>query len=235
MTGREPPSGLRRPLDDAPWPERLTARVIAPGPRPRIHGYDVEDELARHYSFTEMVFLLLTGDLPTAELGRAFDVVLRFLAPAPINEAPTHAAVLARVCAGSTSSIQGTAAIGLSEQARTLLAEHAAWLEALSRPIAQVPPEYRAASVVERESVDRLRNALGDAITVPALSHDVGRAAAVIAALYACGLKTTQQIECAVVFSKLPSCVAEALATPAGSYREYPVLLPPISYAEETE
>jgi hypothetical protein len=235
VNGREAPSAsLRSPLDDAPWPDKLTARVVAPGPRPRIHGYDVEDDLARRYSFTETVFLALTGDLPTREVARAFDVVLQFLAPAPINEAPTHAAALARTCAGTTSSIQGTAAVALAEQARAVVAEHAAWIDALSQPIMHMPPEHRASSDAERESVERFRQAFGSAIEVPALSHDPSRLAALIAALRACGLKTAEQIECVMVLAKLPACLAEALATPAGSYRDYPVLLPPIAYEEDT-
>jgi len=236
VNGRQGPSAsLASPLDDASWPDKLTARVVTPGPRPRIHGYDVEGDLARRYSFADTIFLALTGGLPTTEVGRAFDVVLQFLSPAPIHEAPTHAAALARICAGSTSAIQGTAAVALSEQARAIVAEHTTWIEALSQPVVQVPPQCYASSDAERESVDRLRQALGDDIAVPALSRGLGRSAALIAVLHACGLKTAEQIECAMVLAKLAACVAEALATPAGSYRDYPLLLPAIVYAEDTK
>jgi hypothetical protein len=230
MSSADHASRRSSPLDDVRWPDKLTARVVTPGPRPAIHGYDVEADLARHYSFAETVLLALTGELPTAEQGRAFDVALQFAAPAPINEAPTHAAVLARICSGTTSSIQGTAAIALAEQARVLVADHADWIEALSATMASVTPKYCAAAEDERASVARLRSALEGLVDIPVLALDVSRAAALIAALWACGLKTAKQIECALVIAKLPVAIAEALATPAGSVREYPVQLPASQY-----
>jgi len=231
--GAEAPASERTgPLDLGPWPDKLTARVVTPGPRPAIHGYDVEGDLARHYSFAETVLLSLTGELPTPGQGRAFEIVLQFAAPAPINEAPTHAAALARICSGTTSAIQGTAAVALAEQARCLVADHAAWLEALGAGVVRVAPEYRAASDEERASVGRLRAALEGFLDVPELAHDVSRAAALLATFWACGLKRARHIECALVFAKLPVALAEALATPARSFRAYPLLLPGIEYVD---
>ena len=221
------------PLDVAEWPEKLTARVVTPGARPRLHGYDVEADLARHYSFTETVLLALTGELPTAAEARAFDVALQFAAPASAQEAPTHATILARICMASTSQMQGVAAIALAEQARVLVTQHQRWIEMLKGPLAVIPPEACATSDGERESVDRLRHALRGTVDVPALSHDLGRPAAVLATLHACGLKSVEAIECALVLARLPVAMAEALSTPSGSHRQYPVQLPRIAYTEE--
>jgi len=221
------------PLDVAEWPEKLTARVVTPGLRPRLHGYDAETDLARHYSFTDTVLLALTGELPTAEKARAFDVALQFLAPASAQEAPTHATILARVCMASTSQMQGVAAIALAEQARVVVNEHRRWIEVLADPLAETPPELHAKTEGERESVDRLRLALRGTVEVPALSRDLGRTAAILATLYACGLRSAESIECALVIARLPVAMAEALATPPGSHREYPVQLPAIAYTEE--
>ncbi|MGA7121368.1 MAG: hypothetical protein WBY94_14785 [Polyangiaceae bacterium] len=227
-----PASQRTGPLDLGPWPDKLTARVVTPGPRPAIHGYDVEGDLARHYSFAETVLLAWTGELPTAAQGRAFEVALQFAAPAPINEAPTHAAALARICSGTTSAIQGTAAVALAEQARVLVAEHTAWLDALGASTVRVAPEYRAASDEERACVERLRAALEGLLELPELAHDLSRAAALFAVFRACGLKSARHIECALVFAKLPVALAEAMATPARSFRAYPLLLPGIEYVE---
>ncbi len=221
------------PLDAAEWPEKLTARVVTPGARPRLHGYDVEADLARHYSFTETLLLALTGELPSAKEARAFDVALQFAAPAAAQDAPTHAAILGRICMASTSQMQGVAAISVAEQARVLVADHGPWIELLAAPLTQVPPELRARTGEERESVDRLRTALRGTIEVPALSHDVGRTAALLATLHACGLKTAETLECALVTARLPAAMAEALATPPGSHRQYPVQLPGIAYRED--
>jgi hypothetical protein len=225
------------PLDRAPWPDELTARVVAPGPRPTIHGYDVEDDLALHYSFAETALLALTGEPPTPEVGRAFEVALHFAAPAPVNEAPTHAAVLARICAATPSAIQGTAAIALAEQARVVVADHRTWIEALSgaRGASGAAPAPGAGAVSddERASVARLRRALHGVIDVPALAQDVGRTAALVAVFHACGLTKPKQIECALVVARLPVAVAEAFAAPAGSFRKYPAAhAPPITYTE---
>jgi hypothetical protein len=235
MSAGEDAATARRtgPLDRAPWPDKLTARVVTPGPRPAIHGYDVEADLARNYSFAEAMLLALTGELPTDEAGRAFEVALLFAAPAPVSEAPTHAAVLARICAGTTSSIQGTAAVALAEQARVLVAEHRAWIDALSGALTAVPPEYCATSDEDRASVERIRQALPEGMVVPALAFDITRNAALLALLHGSGLKRASQIECALVMAKLPVATAEALATPAGSFRKYPLLLPPTEYVEE--
>ena len=221
------------PLDAAEWPEKLTARVVTPGARPRLHGYDVEADLARHYSFTETVLLALTGELPTAAEARAFDVVLQFAAPASAQEAPTHATILARICMASTSQMQGVAAIALAEQARVLVTKHQRWIEMLAGPLSEVPPEVCATTDGERESVERLRRSLYGTLDVPALSHDLDRAAAVLATLHACGLRSAEAMECALVMARLPVAMAEALSTPSGSHRQYPVQLPRIAYTEE--
>lgn len=221
------------PLDSAPWPEKLTARVVTPGPRPTIDGYDVEDDSARHYSFAETVLVALTGQCPSAGQGRAFEVALTFFAPGPVNEAPTHAALLARICAGTTSAIQGTAAIALAEQARVIVAEHGAFIEGLpGRQPASEPLAVGPGTEDERESVARLRTALRGTLDVPALADDVGRIPAILATLHSCGLRTPAQIECALVLAKLPVVLAEVLAHAEMSYRDYPVLLPQIAYEE---
>ena len=98
-------SELDGPLDSgASFPARLTARVVTPGERPRVHGYDVEGDLALHYQPTDLLFLLLMGELPTPAVSRAFSVVLMFLAPVSVAHASTHAAVVGRLCGAPASS-----------------------------------------------------------------------------------------------------------------------------------
>ena len=111
------------PIDEMDVPEQLTARVVAPGDRPSIHGYDVQEDLSAHYGFGEVVLVALTGEAPTEAAGRAFGVALTFAAPASIAEAPTHAAALSRLCSAKPSSVSAVAAIGLAEQARHQLDE----------------------------------------------------------------------------------------------------------------
>lgn len=223
----------RSPLDGFEWPAKLTARVVSPGPRPLLHGYDVEDDLARNYSFAEVVLLALTGNPPSSETGRAFAAALVFASPAPVGEAPTHAAVVARACAASPSQLLGVTSIALAEQTRALVELHRGWIEALSGTLpAEVPPHCRAPNDEERASVARLRQALQGTIDIPALALDVSRAAALLAALHACGLQTTERIECALTWARLPMALSEALACAPGSHLKYPLQLPAIVYTE---
>jgi len=228
------PQDLKGPLDAVDWPAKLTARVVSPGPRPMLHGYDVEEDLARHYSFAEVVLLALTGEPPSAETGRAFEVALVLASPVAVSEAPSHAAVVARACASSVNQIQGVAAIALTEQTRAMVELHRDLIDALSGALpAEVPGHWRARSDEERASVARLRSVLRGTIEVPALALDLGRAAALIAIFHACGLRSSDRIECALTWARLPIVMAEALATAPGTHLKYPVMLPHTVYTEE--
>ena len=120
----KPKLALHGPLETETFPERLSARVVEPGPSPRVHGYDVEADLARYYRASDLTLLSLTGELPSPGASAAFEVACMFLAPISVAEAPVHAAVLARLCAAPSSSIAAVAAIALSQQARALVVEH---------------------------------------------------------------------------------------------------------------
>jgi hypothetical protein len=218
----ELPPRRRGPLDDAVWPDQLTARVVTPGPAPRIHGYDVEGDLARNYRWAETVLLTLTGVIPSESRARALEIALHFLAPAPINEAPTHATVVARICNVFTSALVGTAAIALGEQARQAISE------ACAHPVAA------PATPEERESVERLRHVLRQAgLSVPGIDGDVGRMPALLATLRFAGLDRPELQETALVLARLPCALAEAFAMPTHGYRDYPVHLPELRYTEE--
>jgi hypothetical protein len=228
------PEDLRGPLDDVDWPSKLAARVVSPGARPMLHGYDIEEDLARHYSFAEVVLLALTGEPPSPQTGRAFEIALVFASPVAVSEAPSHAAVVARACAASVNQIQSVAAIALSEQTRVTLEEHRGWLALLSGPLpAELPGAWRPRSEEERASVGLLRQALQGTIEVPVLAFDPGRTAALLAVFHGCGLRSQERIECALAWARLPLAMAEALATKPGSHLQYPVMLPDIRYTEQ--
>jgi hypothetical protein len=206
----------RRGPFDIDWPEKLTARVVTPGPAPRVHGYDAEGDLAKHYAWTETVLLALTGELPSASRTRAFEIAMSFLAPAPVQEAPTHAAVLARICSVHTSAIVGTAAVALAEQARS-------WMSRVNEPADVGGVD---------DSVERLRHALRHAnLSVPGTDGKVTRLGALLATLRFAGLEATEQQEAAMVLARLPCALAEAFATPPLSIMTC-AQLPDVRYTE---
>jgi hypothetical protein len=224
---------LEGPLESASFPETLTARVVTPGGLPRIHGYDVEEDLARHYGPTDVLFLSLTGELPTAAAAAALNVALTFVAPVSVAHASTHAAVLARLCGSTVSSVIGIAAIALAEQARVLLDEHLELLAWLATPGSELPPLHRARDAADSASVHRLRLALEPTgLRVPELALGPSRNAAVLLVLAACGLRRREQLECAIVSARLPAAFAEALATKVVDFAHYPINLPRYRYEE---
>lgn len=215
-------------VDAAAWPERLTAHVISPEPPHRLHGYQVDGDLVTHYSFAETLLLALTGALPDERLGRAFEMALQLCAPLPVQEAPTHAALLAQVSGARSSSVIATAAVALSEYARAeveTLQELLVWLE---QPRGPAPESARAMDDDDRAALARLRAQLGD--DVPALQQDLGRRAALLTVLFACGLRQRWQLETALVVARLGVVTAEARAAAAGSLRDYPINLPRFEY-----
>jgi len=222
---------MRGPIDDEELPARLRCHVVTPGEAPRIHGYDVQSDLARHYELTDLVFLSLTGELPTNVERRALDVALAFAAPVSIAEAPAHAAALAGICGPRASSMFGVAAIAVAEQVRASLDAHAEHLPKIALGDLDGTEGLGARGEADREAVRRLETALGTfAAKVPALARDVGLETALIATLLACGLRSRAQIETALSLAKLPTICAEALAWRPGDLRAYPMNLPRFEY-----
>jgi hypothetical protein len=224
---------LSGPLEAAKFPEKLTARVITPGGEPRVHGYDVESDLAHHYGATDLVLLSLTGELPTERARAAFEVAWLFLAPVSVAHAGSHASVLARLCGATVSSTVGVAAIGLAEQARALLAEHGELLRSLRATAGTLPERYQSFAAEERESVERLVMALArTGLCVPMLQQSPTRDAALLSVLFACGLKRPEQLQAVIVLARMPCALAEGFAERATNFGNYPINLPPFAYEE---
>jgi hypothetical protein len=221
------------PLEEASFPDQLSARVVTPGANPRLHGYEVEGDLAVHYTSAELTLLSLTGELPSEQALAMFEVASAFLAPVSVAHASTHAAVLARLCGATTSTTLGTAAIGLAEQARALLDQHEDLLRWLRNPTDELPEPFRAKGPEDAASVDRLRTLLSKrGLTLPLLELRPTRTAALLMLLHVAGLRRRERIEVAIVLSRMPSVMAEALAERPTNFGNYPMNLPRFAYEE---
>jgi hypothetical protein len=200
---------------------------------PRVHGYDVESDLAHHYGVTDLVLLSLTGELPTEPARAAFEVAWLFLAPVSVAHAGPHASVLARLCGATASSTVGVAAIGLAEQARALLVEHRELLRSLRSKALTLPERYQCLVPEERAAVERLRLALHrTGLSVPALQQSPTRDAALLSVLFACGLRRPEQLQAVIVLARMPCALAEGFAERATNFGNYPINLPPFVYEE---
>jgi len=226
-------SYLEGPLDVAQFPETLTARIVTPGPTPRLHGYDVHGDLARHYDPTDLLLLSLTGELPAQGASAALRVTLMFFAPLSVQHASVHAATLARLCGTTSASTLGVAAIALAEQARVQLDEHAELLTWLTDRNGSMPARCRPSSAIGDPGTDRLIAALGSKVfAFPELGERPTLTAALLIVLFGCGLKTRAQMETAIVTARLPSAMAEAMAEKVTDFDHYPTNLPRYLYRE---
>jgi hypothetical protein len=222
------------PIEDHAFPTEIEARVITPGPDPHLHGLSVEGDVALHYRFPELVQLALTGDPPDEAKGRAFDIALQFLAPLSIAEGPTHAAVLARLCAARTSSIIAVTCIALAERARHIVQQHADLLRWLDTADGALPVRYRADEGEDAASVDRLRAALASvAVTVPHLKESPSRWGALFMTLHFAGLRSVEQFETVLVIASLAPTLAEANAHTPTAFLRYPMNVPAFVYEED--
>ena len=43
----------KNPFDKATWPEKITAKVVQPGPSPRLYGYELHQDLAKNYRWSD--------------------------------------------------------------------------------------------------------------------------------------------------------------------------------------
>ena len=225
------------PIEDHTFPPTLEARLVTPGPNPRLHGFSVEDDLALHYRYPELVLLALTGKPPAEKQGRAFDIALQFLEPLAIAEAPTHAAMLARLCGAPSSSILSVACITLVERARHVVLQHRPLLEWLetSAGDAELPSIYRSKGEDDCASVGRLQKALAAAgVEIERLGLSPTRWTATFLTLHFAGLARADQWEAVLVMASLAPVCAEAQAHSPGALAAYPMNLPDFLYEESS-
>lgn len=223
---------FRGPLEAGAFPDRLRARVVTPGERPRVHGYDVEGDLAHHYDFVTLFILYLTGSLPSPAASSAARVALMCVSPTSVAHASVHAAVLARLCGGTARSIFGASAVGLAEQAHFELSTYGDLFEWLAHPSRAFPEAHRVASDQEQEAVQRLLDLLPQGYHLPIMTERPSRLALVLAILRDAGFRRSEQFEAAFAFARLPSALAEAFAERSTNFAHYPINLPQIAYHE---
>lgn len=222
------PEGI---FDNFDTPEKLDALVVSISADPAIHGYSVFSDLAVHYTFTEMIYLALTGEIPDQKIGKAFEYVLKFLFPMTAAEAPSNAGILAKVCSGESSAVLSVTAVTLVDMASFWMEKHEkllSWLEAPHNPF---PKEY-CNQDRESQSIVRQFSKLiyQTGISSPIFEHNPTLIAALIAILYACDIKKSDQIKAAIVFAKYPCAITEGFATASFSFKKYPIRLPDYKY-----
>lgn len=216
----------RGPLEAAPWPETLDAHAVSDDDDVlRLHGYDVEADVAAHYRFSDALYLAIKGELPDDSRSRAFEIAMTFALPLSVAEAPVHAAALARICGARPSGVASVASLALAEKTSEAVRELLPVLRGEAEPPADVTP--RAAA-----SVARLRALLPGDLDVPLLDRRPSRELAILAVLWACDLRTEWELVHAMTLARLPSAVAESGPRRPLDFASYPTTTPPIDYTE---
>ncbi len=227
------------PIDDMDVPDKLRARVVSPGPVPTVFGYDLGEDIAKNYSFAELVYLSLVGEAPDRRFGQLFDKLLTLASAVTIAEAPVHAASLAALCGASQAGMAATGAIALTEQSRWLTANHGSLLQWLEQAPQQTPAQPPPAQFLNQNDAARVavlkKHADRCGVTIAALEHALSWPAALIAAFHHCGLKQVSQIEAALCCARWPLLMAEANAARAGSLRDYPIRTPAFRWSTPSE
>lgn len=217
------------PIEAGTWPRELTAHAVDKGPARRLHGYDVEQDLAKFYRFTDVFYLSITGDLPDDARSRAFEIALVFSSSMSVGEAPVHASLLARLCGCRAGGVMSVASLSLGEHTDRVLERIG---DVLSQPIGEdgLPIDLRAKTDDERASVARLATLVRGVVEVPALAADAALDVALVAVLRAAGLTTNFQLVAALSLGRMPSALAEASATKPADFGKYPIDTPHFEY-----
>ena len=227
---------MTTPSDDAPgpgeayeFPSVLTGHVVAPGDEPRVHGFGVDTDLSRHFRFGEVVLLTLTGEEPTAEAGRVFDLALMHVLPLSVGTAPVHATVLARLAAGRVPAVLGVAGLALAEHAAAFAEPFEALVAWAGGGATDAPPPALAGREPRAAALLAQATALG-AAPPPMHSASLNHAGAVLLLFYTSGLRHRWQVEAAIMMAGLPACAAEAAHHTPMNIRSYPLNQPPFVY-----
>ena len=191
----------------------------------RLHGYDVEADVAHHYRFSDLLYLALTGELPADGPSRAFEVAMMFALPLAVAEAPIHAAALARICGARPGGVTSVASLALAETTTATVRE----LLPVLRGEVSVEAVVASRDVA---SVQRLRALLGGVLDVPLLGRAPSRELGILAVLWECGLRTEMQLVHAMTLARLPSAVAESAGRRPLDFASYPTTTPPIDYTD---
>ena len=205
---------------------------MTPGANPRLHGYDVEGDLAAHYAGSEVTLLCLTGELPGEEALAMFEVASAFLAPVSVAHASTHAPC-SRVCVARRPARQ-SAPRRLDSRNRRARCSMSTKTASLAEQA-----DGRAARAVSGRGPRRRRlrgtpargafEAWGHVAVAESRADANGRAADAAPRRWT---PRRQRIEVAIVLSRMPIVIAEALAERPTNFGNYPMNLPRFSYEE---
>lgn len=225
-------------LDGVAFPDRISGHVVEPARDPRIHGFAVQEELGHQADFTGVMWLALTGELPSTLEAEAFTRALVWLAPLHVGDGPAHAPVLAKVAGAPEEVLPAVSAVALGQHATAeldALAPMFRWLVsgagAPPEIVVEVDPTPGQRAGWERLCVDVARW-FGAARGLER-RRPWRRGPAAYALLHWLGIRDRPRLLAIATLARLPVALAEAACVAAGSVQAYPTLQPGYLYVEE--
>lgn len=218
------------PVRERPWPEKLPAYVVSPGDDPRIFGYSALGDLAQAHSFSDGLFLSLTGELPSPAASRAFAITLWAASALTVADAPAHAGVLGRLSGATPAANVALVATAAAERAQYLCERHAGWLAGI-RNGERTPCTQTAIDPSDAVFARRIARTLGSAgLALEWLGEGPTADTVILAALTLLGLGTDESLVTVLTAACLTTSLAEAWAWKPGQFQDYPMDLPPFRY-----
>lgn len=216
----------------------IEGRVVDWRSKPRIHGFSIHDDLAAHYGLADVLFLTLTGELPSNDSVRqAFELTLIFASTVDIADASVHAARLARhVMSGKENPAASAAVggIGAAEQIQSLLSGAAPAIDWLQEG-GSFPSTMRAQCDEERSQVRSFSELLSPQFRHPIFDEDPALGAVLVTTLHRCGLERIEQQMGALLAVRMPVVMAEAYAVTDSRIWNYPLNLPHWVYTQGSD
>lgn len=206
-----------------PCTESLEACVFNFDNTPEIHGYSVQSDLIHHYSFQEILYLTVSGDLPSEKQYRLFHLAIALLIPAPVTQDTVHAGVLSRVYNNNVSGLLSSVTPVCAERCRHTLATHMAYIDWLSGD-AEAIPDIALGDAALTNELKKVLATTG--YTLKAFEHPLTNTAAVIALMYEAGLSDMWQMEFLFSWMSLIAPAAEGLLRPPFELKKYPMRMP---------
>lgn len=218
-------------LDNAGGATALTARVVdVYEDRARIHGFDLDADLAPAIGPTGVLLTTWLGEPPNGSQLRTFAVALTMAAPFGAHEGPVHAALVARACGSDETAVLSTALVVLAQRCGADVEAHApliAWATNEGRGEAPSCSHEDTCDGAALEQLGQLeRSPIVDALRASPPCRTGGALALAARA----GLHDRAHLEAFLAMARLPTLVAEVVAAPRGDLSQIPLNLPAFRY-----
>ena len=214
-------------IDAAPLDGPLPAHVTEPGPDPHLRGYDVDEDLARHYTALDTAYLALQCELPSEEQLRLLNAAMVLAAPVHAGEAPSRAASLSAVTSTDPHTPIKVGWLALVDRTAVEIEDRRPLLRAL---LADDEQAIRSAAAGDDSATISPRLVQDLSGSCPALRFVREPFCAALALMVRAGVRDESMLVTLICSARISVVLAEAHESLAAGLRNYPTNNPPFRY-----